>query len=1379
VHDPRNIQLGQLAIAQGLLNQDQARVCLEEATRRRARLSDAALHFGFLTPSQAEALLASLVTALPHPPTQPQSARRAQAQTPSAGDRTVIAGDRTVIAGDRTVIAGDRTVIAPTHREVPSSSSAGDRTVIAGSLRASPSSSAGDRTVIAGSHRANSSGANVPLLDSAGGGGGSSMLPSIGGMIGEYRVIRELGRGGMGAVYQGRKGDTDFAIKVIITDSESATARFEREAQAVAAVDRHPNIVKIHAYSRHGALPYLVLDFIPGASLDTLLEPGLPYELDRSLEILIKTAEAMQFCHDRSILHRDLKPANIMIREEDGEPLLTDFGLAKGGDSEALTKSTDILGTPAYMSPEQAGSENDKIGTASDSWAFGVMLYELATGQKPFPGETMFAIAKKVMFHDPIPPRQHVPELSKDIETIILKCLNKEIEDRYESCGAFAEDCRRARRGDPIVGRRLDPWTRFWKNLRRRHGPHAPKLFIAFLLALLLCIPVIGYFAYFRDYWAHRAEVTETWNKKLSALLQRIEEQAGNSEQGLLSDQGFGEFWALQIAKDALPPLALKGLKSALTESKPGKARYHWDGTDSIQFQGPFELRKGSTVQLPGSPKWYRVLELIKESTETAGGRGKGQLQIELPIGERAPSGTGLRFRPTRPETAAWNASFALSRLARQRKRIADAAALLGEYRKTLNAAKSDPSYDAKGDSKPGAIAASLSGAFPEGDRLALAIRLGLSRLQQVAAGSSEVEAARPLRLKGSLAVLLSLQNRIRKAGAGSWAGIQSFPAPDKKAKAGRSLPAEEPGAMAGLCARVVVAIRKGNFTGSREFYRSGGGGLRSFVIDGLGLKTAEGLDTHTPGSLVQLLRATREGKRLWEQLSAETRLRRTESVSGANRTAFEKALRGVFLENTPEQRRLVRRIFDLRAEARLRALIRTGAPRKDLAFAARAASDIYRMRFRGLDVGQMSLSEAALTTIAKLSSQQVSEVKSAGQDLGGGQLLAMERMLHILDHLKTLNPQFDPTTQKYPDPDASIRDVLIQASFGGFKPGREEERNEATEAARKARAIRRAVRLAYIASRVGYYVGDELRRDVLREAFMAGVFDEIIEQNPLDPVARFWRIFVVRYVDQADDEVLDENELRAIEEDIPLVDILKLPPAIRGLYFVHRSMCFRKKYRKDPAKLRSLALEAREAVTKYFHPEPYSYWREVVSAEVRAVDADRENPGLAPEDRKQREKSALLRIRAAYKSMFLAFADRAARSEKIEKSEEELKRGCPPGTSLHILIASEYRRIKARSIQNLAVTLSSMGLHKESIKLAMESVEIYPHRDSQPPLIIKGFLTLGNPEGAKRALAQLTALIEAKPRNATNRKPRRDFTNGLKKAEGLIADWEKRHKGE
>ena len=324
-----------------------------------------------------------------------------------------------------------------------------------------------------------------------------SILPTIDPKTGRpmphvsgYEILGELGRGGMGVVYKARQKKLNrlVALKMVLSGghaSPDALARFLVEAQAVAAL-QHPNIVQIYEVGEHDSLPHFSLEFVDGAPLDRALagKPQKPVDAARLVETL---SRAMHFAHNHSILHRDLKPANVLLTS-DGVPKITDFGLAKKleGDS-GQTKDGSIMGTPSYMAPEQARGELKNLGPSADIYSLGAMLYEMLVGRPPFLGTTPFETILQVIKEEPVPPSRLIGKLPPDVETICLKCLQKEPAKRYATAELLAEDCRRFVAGEPILSRPISPAERAWRWCRR--NPRVAGL-LATVAGLLVVVTV-------------------------------------------------------------------------------------------------------------------------------------------------------------------------------------------------------------------------------------------------------------------------------------------------------------------------------------------------------------------------------------------------------------------------------------------------------------------------------------------------------------------------------------------------------------------------------------------------------------------------------------------------------------------------------------------------------------------------------------------------------------------------------------------------------------------------------------------------------------------------------------------------------------------------
>jgi tRNA A-37 threonylcarbamoyl transferase component Bud32 len=305
-----------------------------------------------------------------------------------------------------------------------------------------------------------------------------------------YEILAEVGRGGMGVVYKARQVSLGrlVALKMILAGQHAgreALARFRAEAEAVARL-QHPNIVQVYEIGESAGVPYCTLEFVEGGGLDGRLDgsPRPPGEAARLIEIL---ARAVQEAHARGIVHRDLKPANVLLTA-DGTPKIADFGLAKRLDSEGTqTQSGTVLGTPSYMAPEQAGGSK-QIGPAADIYALGAVLYELLTGRPPFKAVTALDTIMLVVSQEPVPPSRIVPRVPRDLETVCLKCLEKDPGRRYANAAALAEDLRRFLAGEPILARPTPWWERTLKWARRR--PTAAALLGVSVAALVVLIVV-------------------------------------------------------------------------------------------------------------------------------------------------------------------------------------------------------------------------------------------------------------------------------------------------------------------------------------------------------------------------------------------------------------------------------------------------------------------------------------------------------------------------------------------------------------------------------------------------------------------------------------------------------------------------------------------------------------------------------------------------------------------------------------------------------------------------------------------------------------------------------------------------------------------------
>jgi serine/threonine protein kinase len=289
-----------------------------------------------------------------------------------------------------------------------------------------------------------------------------------------YEIIRELGRGGMGVVYQARQRGLNrvVALKMMLAGSHAGAAdlaRFRTEAEAIARLT-HPHVVQVYETGEQDGLPYFSLEYCAGGSLEARLQ-GRPLPPREAAVLVEQLARGVQAAHDHGILHRDLKPANVLFAADHrgrAEPKITDFGLAKkldGGDGR--TKTGAVMGTPSYMAPEQAEGRKD-VGPAADVYALGAILYECLTGRPPFRAATALDTILQVVSDEPVPPRRLNSKVPRDLEVICTHCLQKAPAARYPRAADLADDLRRMLAGDPISARPPGVVRRTWKAARKR-----------------------------------------------------------------------------------------------------------------------------------------------------------------------------------------------------------------------------------------------------------------------------------------------------------------------------------------------------------------------------------------------------------------------------------------------------------------------------------------------------------------------------------------------------------------------------------------------------------------------------------------------------------------------------------------------------------------------------------------------------------------------------------------------------------------------------------------------------------------------------------------------------------------------------------------------
>jgi predicted Ser/Thr protein kinase len=321
---------------------------------------------------------------------------------------------------------------------------------------------------------------------------GQTELPPVR-YFGDYELIEEIARGGMGIVYKARQVSLNrvVALKMILAGSFASSRevqRFRSEAEAAANLD-HPHIVPIYEVGEHEGQQYYSMKFVEGTSLAKHPQT----DPRREVEAIIGVVRAVHHAHQRGVLHRDLKPSNVLV-DSHGTWLVTDFGLAKrlaAGDG-SFTETGQVLGTPTYMAPEQAAGRKD-LTVAADVYSLGVILYERLTAQTPFQGENVLTILRQARESEPPRPSSIRAGLDRDLETVVLKCLEKEPDRRYSSAEALADDLARWMKGEPITARPVGQAERFWRWCRR--NPAVAGLTAAVAASLLVGTVGSTYFA--------------------------------------------------------------------------------------------------------------------------------------------------------------------------------------------------------------------------------------------------------------------------------------------------------------------------------------------------------------------------------------------------------------------------------------------------------------------------------------------------------------------------------------------------------------------------------------------------------------------------------------------------------------------------------------------------------------------------------------------------------------------------------------------------------------------------------------------------------------------------------------------------------------------
>ena len=387
---------------------------------------------------------------------------------------------------------------------------------------------------------------------------------SGGARFGDFELLEEVGRGGMGVIYRARQVSLNriVALKMILGGqfaSKQEVLRFRSEAEAAATL-QHPNIVRIYETGEQDGHHYFSMDYVEGRTLADIVRDG-PLPAQRAARYALSIAETIHYAHSQGVLHRDLKPSNVIIDGND-QPRVTDFGLAKRvrGDF-GVTVTGQVLGSPNFMPPEQTSAKGGKVGAWSDVYGIGAILYHLLTGRPPFQAETIEEILLLLRDADPVSPRLMNPSVPRDLETLCLKCLEKEPVRRYANAQALADELKRFLADEPIEARPLRAVSRVWRWCRRRP---AMAMLSASVLLLLLVVAFGSSLAAWRVDRARRAE--RSANQDLRKTVSLLELERGEDFfNGHDAASGVAHLSAM-LRRDPSNSIVANRLVSALTQ---------------------------------------------------------------------------------------------------------------------------------------------------------------------------------------------------------------------------------------------------------------------------------------------------------------------------------------------------------------------------------------------------------------------------------------------------------------------------------------------------------------------------------------------------------------------------------------------------------------------------------------------------------------------------------------------------------------------------------------------------------------------------------------------------------------------------------------------
>jgi len=400
--------------------------------------------------------------------------------------------------------------------------------------------------------------------------------------FGDYELLEEIGRGGQGVVYRARQKSLNriVAVKVIALGhwaTQAHVKRFRLEAEAAAHLD-DPCIVPIYEIGERDGACYFSMKFIEGDQLDKIIgSEAVPGR--KAAQLMAKLARTLDYAHQHGVLHRDVKPGNILL-DAKGEPHLTDFGLARLVETQStVTRTLEVLGTPSYMAPEQAAGNKAQLTHATDVYGLGAVLYQLLTGHPPFAGGITYETVRMVLETQPRQPRLCNPKVDRDLETICLKCLEKEPAKRYASAQSLAEDIERFLRNEPIRSRRSSQLEHVWRWCKR-------KPLVASLTAAIILVVAAGFAGVFWELPRVQEQRTLARRAKLSAQEKaRLEAEQTNNPaaydaylRGRAFPGGWHEEGAIQLFQEAVkldPSFALAWAYLSIAQSQS-----YWLGTD-------------------------------------------------------------------------------------------------------------------------------------------------------------------------------------------------------------------------------------------------------------------------------------------------------------------------------------------------------------------------------------------------------------------------------------------------------------------------------------------------------------------------------------------------------------------------------------------------------------------------------------------------------------------------------------------------------------------------------------------------------------------------------------------------------------------------------